>query len=117
LAANRFRQAIVGCEQVAFQLLGKRDVRSIIGREVRSELENPTEQRLMPVTNERQIQIVLEGIRGAYRGEPLHQQAPPQRCRDLDVTERRSMKVGIGRLEDTFNFGGAVRLQQVLDKR
>jgi hypothetical protein len=98
LAANRFRQAIISREQVAFQLLGKRDVHSIIGREVRPELENPTEQPLMPVTNERQIQIVLKAIRGAHRGEPLHEQAPPKGCRDLDVTERRSMKVGVGRL-------------------
>jgi hypothetical protein len=98
LAANRFRQAIISREQFAFQPLGKRDVRSITGREVGPELENPTEQRLMPVTKERQIQIVLEGIRGAHRGEPLHEQAPPKSCRDLDVTERRSMKVGVGRL-------------------
>ena len=68
MAANRFRQAIIGREQLAFQLLGERDVRSIIGREVRPELEHPTKQRLMSMTNERQIQIIFEGIRGTLGG-------------------------------------------------
>ena len=73
----------------------------------------------MSVTNERQIQIVLEGIRGAHGGEPSGEQAPPKGRRDLDVTERRGMEVGFVRLQDAFDFARAVCLQEgiILDMR
>jgi hypothetical protein len=79
-------------------------------------MEYPTKQRLMPVTNERQIQIVLEGIRGAGGGEPSREQASPKGRRNLDVTQRRGMEVGFVRLQDAFDFARAVCLQEVFDK-
>ncbi len=100
MAAYRSRQAIISREQLAVQLLGKRDVGGIVGREVRPELEHPTKQRLMSVTKDRQIQIVLDGIRGTHGGEPSREQASPEGRRDLDVTERRGVEVGLGRLQD-----------------
>ncbi len=39
-----------------------------------------------------------------------------RRRRHLDVTERRGVKVGLGRVQDTFNLARAVRLQEVFDK-
>jgi hypothetical protein len=70
----------------------------------------------MSVTKERQIQIVLKGIRGTHGGEPLHEQAPPKGRRDLDVTERWGVKVELGRLQDASNLARAVCLQEVFDK-
>ena len=105
MAANRSRQAIISREQFAVQLLGKRDICSIAGGEVRPELEHPTKERLMSVTKERQIQIVLEGIRGTHRGEPPREQAPSKACRDLDVAERWRVEVDLGCLQDAFNRG------------
>jgi hypothetical protein len=97
-------------------LLGERDVCSIVGREVRPELKHPTKQRLMAVPEERQIQIVLDGIRGTRRGQLSRQDASAKSCCDLDVTERRRIKVGLGCLQNFFNLARAVRLQEVLDK-
>ena len=98
------------------QLLGERDVCSIVGREVRPELEHPTKQRLMAVPNERQIQIVLDGIRGAPGGQLPREDTSPKRGSDLDVTERRRMEVGVGRLQDAVDFARAICLQEVFDK-
>jgi hypothetical protein len=70
----------------------------------------------MSVTKERQIQVVLEGIRGTHGGEPPRQQAPPKRRCDLDVTERRGVEVDLGRPQNAFNRAGAVCLQEVFDK-
>ncbi len=71
----------------------------------------------MSVTKKRQIQIVLEGLRGTPRVEPARKQAPAKGRCDLDVTERRSVEVDFGRLEDACNLAGAVRLQEVFDQR
>jgi len=71
----------------------------------------------MSVTKERQIQIILEGIRGTHGGEPPREQAPPKGCGDFDVTQRRGVEVDFGRLQDPFNRARAVGLQEVLDKR
>jgi hypothetical protein len=98
LGTNRSRQAIIGRQQLALQLLGKRDVRSVIGREIRPELKHPSKQRLMSVAKERQIQIVLEGIRGSHGIDPPREQAPPKSRCHLDVAERRRVEVGVGRL-------------------
>jgi hypothetical protein len=110
LTANRFRQTFISRKQLAVQLLRERDVCGIVGREVRSELEHPTKQRLMSVTEERQIQVILEGIRGTHSSEPSCEQAPPKSCCDLDVTERRGVEVDFGRLQDALNLARAVRL-------
>jgi hypothetical protein len=69
----------------------------------------------MSVTNERQIQIVLEGVRGARGGEPSGEEAPPKGRRNLDITERRGMEVGFVRLQDASDFARAVCLQEVFD--
>lgn len=70
----------------------------------------------MSVTNERQIQIVLEGMRSARGAEPSSEQASPKGRRDLDVTKRRGMKVGFVRLQDAFDFARAVGSQEVFNK-
>jgi hypothetical protein len=69
----------------------------------------------MAVTNERQVQVVLEGIRGARCREPSGEEAPPKGRRDLDITERRGMEVGFVRLQDASDFARAVCLQEVFD--
>ena len=116
LAADGFGQAFISREQLAFKLLGERNVCSIVGREVRPELKYPTEQPLMSVANERQIQIVLEGIRRTRGGQPSGEQAPPKGRRDFDIAERRGMEVRFVRLEDGFDFARPICLQEVLDK-
>jgi hypothetical protein len=116
LATNGSGQGIIGREQLAVQLLGQRDVCSIVGREVRPELENPTEQRLMAVPKDGQIQIIVEGIGGTYGAEPSREETPPKGRGDLDVTERRCVKVRLRRLQDAFNLARALCLQEVFDK-
>ena len=71
----------------------------------------------MPVTNDWQIQIVLEGIRRTNGGEPLREQAPPKGRRDLDVTEGRGVEVDFARLQNAFNLARVVRFKKVFDKR
>jgi hypothetical protein len=80
-------------------------------------LQYATKQCLMPVANERQIQIVLEGIRGARGGEPAGEQAPPKGSRDLDVTEGWDMEVGFVRLQDASDFASTFSLQEIFNKR
>jgi len=116
LTTNGFRQAVISREQLTFEPLGQRNVGRIVGSEVRPELQYATKQGLMSVTNEREIQIVLEGIRGACGGEPSGDQAAPKGRRDLDVAERRGMEVGFVCPQDAFDFARAVCSQQVFDK-
>lgn len=115
-AANRPRQGIIRREKLAFQLLGQRDVCGIVGREIRAELEHPSKQRLMSVTNEWEIQIILQGLRRAHGGESPRQQTPSQSRCHLDVTKLRGVKVDVGRLQDAFNFDSAIRAQEVFDE-
>jgi hypothetical protein len=71
----------------------------------------------MSVSREWQIQIVLDGMRGTHGSQPPREQAPPKGRGDLDVTQCRGMEVDLGRLQDGFNPGSAVRLQEVFDQR
>jgi hypothetical protein len=70
----------------------------------------------MSVTHERQVQIVVQGVRGAHGSEPSGEETPPKGRGDLDVTERRGMEVGFIRLEDACDFARAVCLQEVFDE-
>lgn len=115
MGADRPRQAIISREQLAFQLLGQRNVGSIIGREIRPELKYPSKQRLMSMTEEWQIQIVLQGIRGSLGVDPPREQAPPKGRRDLDVTEGRRVEVDLGLLQDAVDLSSAVGSQEILD--
>jgi len=69
----------------------------------------------MSVTKERQIQIVLEGIRGTHGCELSREEASSKGRRDLDVAERQSVEVGFGSLDDSLNLASAIRPQQVFD--
>jgi hypothetical protein len=69
----------------------------------------------MSVTTKRQIQIVLEGIPGTLGREVSRKEASSKGRRDLDVAERRSVEVGIGRLQDCTNLARATRPQQIFD--
>jgi len=69
----------------------------------------------MSVTTKRQIQIVLQGIPGTRGGELSREEASSKGRRDLDVAERRSVEVGVGRLQDCINWARAIRPQQVFD--
>jgi len=70
----------------------------------------------MSVTKERQVQIILDGLRGTHGGELSRQDAPAKGRCDLDVTERRGVEARVGRLKDASNLARAVRFQEVLDK-
>jgi hypothetical protein len=70
----------------------------------------------MAVPEERQIQIVLDGIRSTQGGQLSREDASAKSCCDLNVAERRRMEVGVGRLQNFFNLARAVRPQEVFDK-
>jgi len=116
LATNGSGQGIISCEQLTIQLLGKRNVRGIVGREVRPELEDPPKQHLMAVPKDRQIQVVLEGIGGTPGAELSHEETPPKGRRDLNVTECHCVQGGFGLLQDALNVARALRSQEVFDK-
>lgn len=117
VAAHGTSQPLIRSEQRPSELLGKHYVRSVVGREVFAKVEDPAQERLVPMACEWQLDVSVNGQGGAFPLQfPAEQRAANGRG-ELHVTERGSIELSVGCSDDPLDWERSVGSEKVFDQR
>jgi len=89
---DRSNQGFVAREESAPEPFGQSHIGRVVGREVGPELEDASEQVLVPRSTERQIEVVTQGLGRPVLCEVASEKEPTEGRSHFDVTERRDMQ-------------------------
>jgi hypothetical protein len=83
-------------EELAADVLGEGHVARVVDREVAAKVEDAPQQPLMSVSGDRKVSIVFERRLNATVVDDSSNDSAPQPGCDLDVAQRRDMKIVVG---------------------
>jgi hypothetical protein len=116
VSPDRTREALVGGQQLAFQLLGERHVRGVGGREIGPEFKDPVDQPLVTMPHDREGEVIVDSLFGSPMGEcPTHQGSAKARDH-LHIAECGDVEVDLARTQGFPNWAGRIGTEEVFDE-
>ena len=99
MSASGSRETLVQCQQRTAEALGERHVRGVVRGEVVPEFDDPRDQLLMTVPDDRQVEVVLSCLTRSLRGERPSHQGAAKPGSDLHVAQSGDVEIDVGPAE------------------
>jgi hypothetical protein len=113
VCAGRSRETLVRRQESGCQALGQRYVRSVVRGEVRSQFQDPHEQLRMTVSDDRQVEVVLDRLGRSFAGDRSAQHRAAQPGDDLHVAECWDVQIDVVRTHDLSDRRTGIRTEEI----
>lgn len=110
-------QGVVRRQQLGAKAFGERDVRCVVRREVRAQLQHSGDQLTVSMSHEWQIQIVHDRVARAILAKASREKCAPDHRSDFDVAQRRYVQRRVVGFDRGTEGGSAFRAEEVFDER